>query len=354
MLFAKALIQAGFEIQIISFKRQYPHWLYPGKSDRDPSQTALQVDAAFTLDPINPWTCWQSYNQIKTFSPDLVIFQWWTTFWAPAYLILIELLRSKRYPIAFLIHNVLPHENKIFDKLLARMVLSRGDFFVLLTKREQIRLFNLFNAKNSFVCKYPANTMLNNQRKDKTEARIKLNLPKEKFILLFFGLVRPYKGLNLLIDAVGQLHHDGDTTFLAIAGEFWEDPQKYNEQIDRLNLKSAVRIENRYLPDEELALWMSAADIYVAPYISGTQSGTIRLAMGYDLPIIATEAIAAEFDENEYSNIKIVPTGDSLAIADAIREWHMNTPPPFDLSDHQDSWEETIKVVSQIIEQNRG
>ncbi len=182
MLFAKALIQAGFEIQIISFKRQYPHWLYPGKSDRDPSQTALQVDAKFTLDPINPWTWWQSYNQIKPFSPDLVIFQWWTTFWAPAYLILTELLRSKRFPIAFLIHNVLPHENKIFDKLLARMVLSRGDFFVLLTKREQIRLFNLFKAKNSFVCKYPANTMLNNQRIGKTEARIKLNLPIEKFI----------------------------------------------------------------------------------------------------------------------------------------------------------------------------
>ncbi|MBS3945669.1 MAG: glycosyltransferase [Melioribacter sp.] len=316
---AKALIDNNHEVQIISFKRQYPIWLYPGKTDKDPSPPIVSIEAIFILDPINPITWFSTIKKVRKFKPDKIIIQWWTTFWAPAYAFIAYALR-KRFSISYLIHNVFPHERRFFDSFFAKFALNPADSFIVLTSREKERL-RLFirSAKDIEVCSIPPNTMLNHFRISKNEARKQLNLDIDIPVILFFGLVRPYKGLKYLIDAIHLLKIQGFTTIkLVIAGEFWEDPEIYYNQIKKLGLNNNAIIHNRYISNEELAKFLSAADLFVAPYIGGTQSGTIKLAMGFNLPIIATDEISADLREIDYPNLVVIPAKNPKALRDAI------------------------------------
>ncbi|TLM99460.1 hypothetical protein FDZ73_21815 [bacterium] len=123
-MLAKTLQDAGHDVKVISFKRQYPKWLYPGQSDRDPSGEPLTVPASYPLDPLYPWTWTRTVSSICRDKPDMVLFQWWTTFWAPAFAVVAAMLKRRRIRVGFLIHNVIPHEARPWDKILAKMALS--------------------------------------------------------------------------------------------------------------------------------------------------------------------------------------------------------------------------------------
>jgi glycosyltransferase involved in cell wall biosynthesis len=138
---AQALERHGHAIQVISFRRQYPALLYPGKTDKDPSSDAIRVPAQYILDPLYPWTWWQAAKLISGAKPDMALFQWWSTFWAPAYFGVAR--RLSPVPVAFLIHNVLPHESKPWDASLARLALGQGRGFIVQTARERERLQQL-------------------------------------------------------------------------------------------------------------------------------------------------------------------------------------------------------------------
>jgi len=320
---AKALIDNNHEVQIISFKRQYPIWLYPGKTDKDPSPPTISIDATYILDPLDPTTWVKAIKEIKKFNPEKIIFQWWTSFWALAYTFLTNRLRGK-VEITYLIHNVFPHERRFFDSFLAKLALRLGDSFIVLTQREKEKLSLLIpSAQNISVCSHPTYTMLNHLRISREQACQQLGLDSTTTIILFFGFIRPYKGLKYLVDAVYKLKNQGYNSFsLVIAGEFWEDPEIYVEQINQTGLEQNVVIHNRYISNEELAKFLSAADLFVAPYIGGTQSGTIKLAMGFNLPIVATEEIGTDLEESKYPNFILVPSKNSQALADAIKELH--------------------------------
>ena len=135
-LLVQNLKQCGHEVQVISFKRQYPAWLYPGESDRDPSLQPLKVDAEFILDPLYPWTWRSAARRVAHEHPDLVIIQWWTTFWAPAYIGLTSAFHARGQRFGYLIHHVLPHENRFWDRWLARMAFRCSDAFLLQNKTE--------------------------------------------------------------------------------------------------------------------------------------------------------------------------------------------------------------------------
>jgi len=293
-LLARALQGAGHDVQVISFKRQYPKWLYPGQSDRDPSREPLTIPAAYVLDPLYPWTWRAAVDAIVRFSPDIVLFQWWTTFWAPAFAFVASGVKAKQIRVVYLIHNVVPHEARPWDKTLAKWALRSGDAFLVQSSGQQDALDALIPDARVTLIKHPVYDMFSAQKMDKIAARQKLGIPEDMPLVLFFGIIRPYKGLPILIDALGQLNMEDSSIGLLIAGEFWEDVQHYREQIARLNLTEKVHIDNRYIPNEELPTIFSAADIFAAPYTSATQSGAVKMALGFGLPVVITEPVLDE------------------------------------------------------------
>lgn len=315
---ANQFIAAGHETQVISFRRQYPAWLYPGKSDRDPSADPVAVCADYVLDPLYPWTWWQAGRAIAGFRPQGVVMQWWTTFWAPAFSALGGQLRRRGLPVIYLIHNVLPHEERVWDRGLARLALSRGTGFLVHTEREKERVLGLLPGAKVRISPIPIYDGLAQPALDKTEARRLLNLPLERPLLLAFGIVRPYKGLSVLLDALGKLHEGGQDFLLLIAGEFWDDKRKYLRQIEQLGLASHVRIEDRYLPDEEVNRIFAAADVLVAPYTGGTQSAVASWGLSAGLPLIVSDKVAEGIHERHRHLVTITPAGDHLKLAEAI------------------------------------
>lgn len=343
---AQALTDSNHEIQVVSFQRQYIHWLYPGKTDKDNSQDAIKIPALFTLDPVKIWTWYRAIRQIKDFNPDVIIFQWWTTFWSIPYYLIINHLR-KNFALILIVHNAMPHEQKFFDRFFTKSVFNKVNTFVTLSDEETKRLKDqLSESKQVFTIEHPIYDNMLNLKIPKNLARKKLNIPESRKLLLFFGFIRPYKGLVILLDALKQIK--SDEYFLIIAGECWGDASQYLDFIRENHLEEITLFQNRYIPNEELAVYLSAADVFVAPYIGGTQSGTIKLAMGFGLPIIATDAIVSKNVVSTYSGLQIIPAGDSTKLADAIQNW---IPPSVSEQklDSSLSWEHFVSELERIV-----
>jgi len=351
-LLAKALSESNHQVMVVSFKRQYPAWFYPGQSDRDPSLQPLRVDAEYLVDPIYPWTWLHTAKKIVQFQPQAVIVPWWTTFWAPAFLCLCLLLKRREIAVIFLVHNVIPHETRWWDAWSSRQVFKLGKAFLVQTVRERERLLTLIPQALIAVSPHPIYSMFNQGRLTKHEARNRLGLPLARSILLFFGIVRPYKGLNQLVEALAFLQDWEKDVHLLVAGEFWDDKSGYLDQIQRLGLSSRVTIYDSYIPNEEVGIFFSASDLFVAPYIGGTQSGAVKLALGFGLPAIISDCIIDDI-LIEDDRVRIVPAGNPRELATAIEEalqTGLSQPDNSNTRPHR-SWFELVEAIEHLITQ---
>ena len=349
-----AMEERGHEVSVFSFNQQYPKWIYPGKTDRDPSQLKIEIEASYSLTPFNPLSWLKTANLISTTNPDLVIFQWWTTFWAPTYISLNTLMNRRGIALLYLIHNVLPHEERPLDRWLVKKTLGASDFFLVQSSREYDRLSQLFPNSPITLTPHPTIDFYANQQISKVEAKKRLNIGTNQPLILFFGFVRPYKGLFILLEAVRLLRDWGHLVNLIVAGEFWESEDGYHRYISSHELEHQIKFENRYIPNEEVGLYFSAADLFVAPHIQGTQSGAITIAASFHLPIIATTAI---LDKNRFENndlIKVVPPADPDALAQAVLTLIEKIgPDPFlklDMQDIKQEWGEMVDVIESMID----
>ena len=292
-MLAKKLMEEGHEVQVISFKKQYPALLYPGKSDKDLGPGRIKVPAKYLLTPHNPLTWKRTAQSIIKFKPQKVVFPWWVTIWGPAFRYLLKRLRRTGIQTTFLIHNTTPHEGQFWDTFLAKETLKWADHFIVMSEKEKFRLNALIpDSKNISIVPHPIYDMFKPTSLSKNEIRQKLNLPEKKPVLLFFGFIRPYKGLSILIDALEIIISKGQEVHLLIAGEFWEDREKYDAQINAAGLEKHVHIFDYFIPDDEAAAFFEAADLFVAPYTGGTQSGALKAALGFGLPIVMTDIIS--------------------------------------------------------------
>jgi len=352
-MLAQALAKRCSQFHVVSFRRQYPSWLYPGKSDRDPSQEPLQVNAEYWLDPLYPWTWWQTAHRIADWKPDMVIFQWWTTFWAPAFAALAFLLRQRGMKILFVIHNVMPHEPRLWDRWLASLALQQGHLFLVQTAREKERLLTLLPQAQTISLPLPLYNMFANQRIPIDRAKQQLGLPINMPVVLFFGIIRPYKGLRFAIEALAELRARGSIIHLLVVGEFWEDVMVYKQLIEQLGLSAQVKLENRYISNEEIALYFSAADIFVAPYVGGTQSAAVKVALGFNLPVVISRAIISEeLESDTVHRLYWVDPKDATALSEAIerclQENEENAPTLAPVAVHSsgsDEWEELVTAI---------
>jgi glycosyltransferase involved in cell wall biosynthesis len=304
-------LETEHEIKKFSFSRLYPDFLFPGKSQFLDSFTPnpnLSVPERI-LDSINPLTYIKTAREIDRFRPHTVIIPYWIPFLAPAYGYIAGRLKKKSRIIC-LLHNALPHEQHPFEKLFARLFFRQCESFVALSETVKNELTELLPDANCLVLNHP---LYNNygERISKYDAIQALNLDHKKKTLLFFGLIRDYKGLDILIDAMSLI----DNSFqLVIAGECYGDFGKYQRQIDISKAKDRIHVINRYIDDAEVSALFSAADLLVAPYRLASQSGVIPVACHFDLPVIVSNAGGLHETVEKYK-IGLVrkPKPDSIA-----------------------------------------
>lgn len=274
------------EVLLITFKRQYPNFLFPGKSQTETVEETDRIPSEIILDSINPFNWNLTAKRIINFKPDLVIFKHWLPFFGPCYgWIAGKIKKSSPAKLVAVCHNIIPHEKRIGDKVLSKYFLKKMDYFIPLSDQVKRDLF-LF-VKNPIYKLLPLPVFsLFGDGVDKEQAKNNLKL-KDKNILLFFGFIRDYKGLDILIEAFSIVRKSIDVK-LIVAGEFYELEEKYIKLIQKHKLEEAVILKKDFIPTSDVKYYFSASDAVVLPYKSATQSGIVQVAVNFCMPVIAS------------------------------------------------------------------
>jgi glycosyltransferase involved in cell wall biosynthesis len=259
------------------------------------------------IDPLNPASWLQAVSHIKRLRPDLVLIEWWNPFLAPPLGTIYRLLRSSGLTCVFECHNVFPHERSIADLPLVHFALNETSTFITHSQSDKARLLTEFPGKTVFVASLPPPTpSVRMSQSSRTGRQI-----------LFFGMIRQYKGLDILLRAMPKVLAEVDCRLL-IAGEFYEPIQHYTDVVREFHLDPYVEVRDRYVPNEEIQTLFDQADLLVMPYFKATQSGIVQMARQAALPVIATRAGGlAESVVPGHSGLLCEP-GDVHSLANAI------------------------------------
>jgi len=307
-------LRAQHDVCFYSYWRQYPRWLFPGNTARDPSEARLDEACERTLDALNPLTWWTTARRIVRDAPDVLLLQWWTPFWLPLYACLAALAHRAHIPIVYLCHQLVEPDSPPYEWWLARLGLRLGDGFIAVTASERARLARAFPTKRVAAGFLPLYDSFPQQHLTRDEARAQLGVAPDGPLLLFFGFVRRYKGLRYLLDALAGV---SPSVQLVIAGEFWEGEQPYRALMAQHDLTDRVLIHNRYIRNEEVEKYFVAVDALVLPYLSDSQTDVAMTALHFGVPIISTSVGGlAETVKHGESGL-IVPPADSAAMQSA-------------------------------------
>ena len=274
------------EMHAVTFKRQYPNMLFPGKTQYvTQDDIADPVPAVRKLDSVNPLSYWTTAKYLRKQAPDLVLTKYWMTFFGPS--LGFVLGRQSRFTkrIAVL-DNVIPHEKRFFDNAFNRYFLRRNDGFIAMTEKVKDDLLSYVPHAKCVVIPHPVYNQFGT-KVTREEALNQLNLGylKDRKILLFFGIIRDYKGLDLLLDVMAALPKE---YHLILAGESYGSFDGYAQQIEELSIGDRCHVFQRYISDGEVPWFFSAADVCMLTYKSATQSGITGIAQHFELPMIAT------------------------------------------------------------------
>lgn len=314
------------EVKAFNFTRQYPDFLFPGQTQYvTPEDKAVPVETVRILDSANPLTWCRAARAILREKPDLVVFGYWMSYFAVSLTPVARILRKHGVKTVTVVHNAIPHEPKFFDKPLARRFFRQNDTLVSMCDAVTADIRSLCPEARVVQRPHPVYDHFGEKR-DKFEARQALGLDPDLRTLLFFGLIRDYKGLDLLIDALPLL---GEGYQLVIAGECYGSFDKYQSRIAATGMGANIKVFNRYIGDDEVPLFFSAADVCVLPYRSATQSGITAISLHFDLPVVATP-VGGLAESIEKPGIGLMTSAISAdAIADAIRAFYAANPDTF-------------------------
>jgi glycosyltransferase involved in cell wall biosynthesis len=321
-LLVKHLEAAGHQVKLYSYTRQYPKFLFPGKTDKDPSQTTLRVPCEYIVDPIQPFSWWRVYRRMRRDLPDLVILQWWVPYWTPSLAAISWLIKRRtKMKLVYICHNVTPHEESgTIDHRLAWVVLRRGDAFIVHSEQDRRKLLALLPQPRVWRTNLPTYEVLQQlttTSEQPQSIRRALNLDGKQ-VLLFFGFVRPYKGLEYLIQALPLVREQLPNAHLLIVGEFWTGKQAYLAYAQQAGVEEHITIVDQYVPNEDLPNYFDAADVVVLPYVSATQSAVVQLAFGFGKPVITTRVGGLHEVVQDGYNGLVVPPQNEEALAEAI------------------------------------
>ena len=275
------------EVKLISYKMQYPKLLFK-KEQKDFSSDIFKVeDAQFLINTANPFNIIRVGKHIKKKEPDLVIIQWWHPYFAPCYWLLSNAL-GKKIPVLFICHNVFPHERFPMDKILTKLVLKKGNYFIVHSQSDGEELLQIVPDASYRKNPLPIFNIFRKKNMTMEQARIELDKAQDSAQLLFFGFVREYKGLKYLLKAMSEVKGQLDNINLMVVGSFAGDKEEYIKLIQDLEIDDCVELIDGYIPDDEIEKYFAACDLVVLPYESATQSGIVPIAYGFDKPVVVT------------------------------------------------------------------
>jgi len=329
------------DTKVVSFSRQYPKMLYPGGTDKAKGATHLK-DVAYELDSNNPFTWMSVYKKIVAAKPDLVVINWWSIYWQPAFSLITRGLRRHNITVAYVCHSVYDHDAKPWRKKIARLLLKRGPSFYVVHSIQEAEKLKEFTNSKIVVKQIPVYDQFPKPSKSLSVDKNK-NRPMK---LLFIGLIRPYKGLDVLLDAYEKMSFkEKKMISLTVVGEVWNDKEKLESRLDSLSVKHDLR----FVSDQDMVDYINQSDLVVLPYLSATGSAVIPASYYCGRPVLATRTGGlAEVVEDGKTGWLVEPNNSdelkakiiSLSIDDClgtniyIKKWVKDN-----------SWEEMAKTI---------
>jgi glycosyltransferase involved in cell wall biosynthesis len=299
----KALIEA------FTFSKQYPKLLFPGKTQLD-SKASKRYPQIITS--YNPLTYLSARKQLRKVNSDVFIANYWMPFFAPMYVYMSKSFGKNVFKVA-LIHNLTPHEPRFFDGYLNRLFIKQFDAFVVLSEKVKQDVLSYRSNANCLVLPHPKYKQFG-EVQEKAKARALFSISENSKVLLFFGLIRDYKGLDVLL---ASMKHLDESFILLIAGEVYGDKNKYLKQIAQIS-EGRILFHDRFISDDEVSNYFSAADCCVLPYKAGTQSGIQAIAASFNLPVLVSTNGGLHEQINEGQNGFILDHLNEEAVANKI------------------------------------
>lgn len=285
---ALAFQEEGHSCSILSFSLQYPDFIFPGTTQYSSERAPENIEIHTRINSVNPLNWIRTGNWVKKMKPDLVVVRFWLPLMGPALgTILRRLRKNKHTRIVCIADNVIPHEKRPGDKPFTRYFLKSCDAFITMSEKvmHDLRLFE--KEKPAALVAHPLYDNFG-AAISKQEARKYLGLPEKEKIILFFGFIRHYKGLDLLLEAMADSRIREKRIRLLIAGEFYEEARPYQEQMEKLGIVDSLFLRTDFIPDSEVKYYLCAADAVIQPYRNATQSGVTPLAYHFEKPMLVT------------------------------------------------------------------
>ncbi len=344
---AKEFIDQGHDCSIYSFSLQYPSFLFPGKTQftEEPAPDGLRIHSV--INSVNPLNWVSIGNRIKNENADLIVVRFWLPFMGPALGTILRRVRKNNHTrIICIADNVIPHEKRSGDKPFTKYFLKACDGFITMSEKVMEDLRHFEKTKPAKLVTHPLYDNFG-EAVPKNMARQHLGLPLEQKIILFFGFIRHYKGLDILLEAMKEL----EDIKLLIAGEFYEDDKPYLEKIKDLGIRDKLILRTDFIPDKEVKYYLSAADALIQPYRNATQSGVTPLAYHFEKPMVVTNVGGLpDLVSNEKVGLVVEP--EPKAIAEGIRRFYQLGEdyfiPHLRSEKQRYSWSNLVNVITEI------
>lgn len=335
----RAMNVAGIDAKIFSFSLQYPNFLFPGKTQYDNGIGPKDIIIETKINSVNPFNWLKVAKQIKHEKPDYVIFRFWLPFMGPCMGTIARLVkRGTNIKTIAITDNVIPHEKRPGDKMFTNYFVNQCDGFIAMSE-SVLNDLNTFtnNDKKSFL-PLPMNGLFG-EKVNKLEALTHLHLNKNDKHILFFGFIRKYKGLDLLLEAMADERVKQLGVKLIVAGEYYEDSAPYLDIIEKNKLENSVILKTEYIPSDEVRFYFCASDMVALTYRTATQSAVTQIAYHFEKPMLVTR-VGGLPETVPHNKVGYVTEIDPKSIADAIVDFYINN-------------KEQIFIQNTIIEKQR-
>jgi glycosyltransferase involved in cell wall biosynthesis len=310
---ATQFTEKGIQTRIDTFSLQYPSILFPGKSQYTTDPKPNNVNINVCINSINPFNWIKIGLKLYREKPDLIIVRFWIPFLAPCLGTILKIAKKNKHTkVISIVDNMIPHEKRMGDQLLTKYFVKTVDGFIAMSEKVKTDI-KTFSHKPVSISPHPIFNHFGDPI-TKTEARVKLGLPQDEKIILFFGYIRKYKGLDLIIQAMADETIKKLGIQLMVVGEFYEDASGYHDLVNVLGLQDQIKFYSNYIPDGEVKNYVCSADFIIQPYKNATQSGVTPLAYHFEKPMLVTNVGGlADTVPNLKTGIVVEPTTEAIA-----------------------------------------
>jgi D-inositol-3-phosphate glycosyltransferase len=332
----RELERAGHQVTFVGFEKQYPERVpnlpivrklrFPGSDQRETGGESIPVPSLPRFVPWSPWSWWRTARAVEESGAEALVLKWWVPFFGPGYLGVTRLVHAmSRARVIAILDNVVPHEGWPMGRLITRQGLGAMDGFIAQSKAVEADFRSLLpgmGADKMRLVPHPTYDFTAAPPPDPATARRELSI-RESRVILFFGFIKAYKGLMVLLDAVPHLRSLlGDDFRALVVGDFYEDEAPYRQRIAELGIADRLTLVSGYVPNEDVPRYFTAADLVVLPYLSATQSGIVQIAYRYDRPVVTTNVGGLPEFVTEGETGYLVPPSDPAALAAAVARFY--------------------------------